>query len=109
MDARVPVVFGAVGDAGAGDALLIEGDAPAPAGRTAARFAATALHVAGCLCCLPRSAAGAALGALFLARARGEVPFFRRVVAVAADTDAVRAALADDPLAAGRFRLAEKD
>ncbi|MDE2573876.1 MAG: hypothetical protein KGL55_01045, partial [Rhodospirillales bacterium] len=59
----------------------------------------------GCACCLPRHGAAAALGALFLARARGEVPFFRRVLAVVRDAAAVRAALAGDVVTAARFRL----
>ena len=107
MDARVPVVFADAAAAGPEDALLIEGDAPAPAGRALARFAAGPLrwHAAGCACCVPRAAVAAALGRLYVARARGEVGYFRRVVAVVQDADAIRAALAEDRLAAGRFRL----
>jgi len=106
-DPRVPVVFGDLAAAGPDDGLLIEGEAPAPPGRAVARFASgpRPWHAAGCACCAPRAVAAAALGRLFLARARGEVPFFRRVVAVVRDPDAVRAALAADALAAGRFRL----
>jgi len=107
MDARVPVVFGELAAAGPEDGLLIEGDAPAPAGRAVARFTAGPLswHAPSCACCVPRAAAAAALGRLYLARARGEVAFFRRVVAVVNDPEAVRAALAEDRLAAGRYRL----
>jgi hypothetical protein len=106
-DARVPVVFADLAAAGPDDGLLIEGDAPAPLGRAVARFASgpRPWHAPGCFCCAPRAAAAAALGRLYLARARGEVPFFRRVVAVVKDPAAVRAALAEDTLAGGRFRL----
>jgi hypothetical protein len=47
------------------------------------------------------------LGRLFLARVRGELPWFRGVVAVTrseAGADAVRAALVDDVVTAARFR-----
>ena len=106
-DARLPVVFGDFSTAGPDDALLIEGEAPAPAGAAVARFAAgpRPWHAVGCACCVPRAAAAAALGRLYLARARGEVAFFRRVVAVVHDPGAVRAALAADALAAARFRI----
>jgi hypothetical protein len=107
IDARVPVVFGGLDAMGPDDALLIEGDAPAPAGRVVVRLsaAATPAHVAGCVCCVPRSAAGSALAGLFLARGRGDVAFFRRVLAVTTDEAAIRAALEDDMLASGWFRI----
>jgi hypothetical protein len=106
-DARLPVVFGDIAMAGPNDALLIEGDAPAPPGLAVARFSANPLrwHAVGCACCTPRAAVAAALGRLFLARARNEVAFYRRVIAVVSDPEAVRAAVAADALAAGRFRL----
>ncbi len=49
VDARVPVVFGAVGALMPDDALLIEGDAAAPEGRVVVRLTAEAKpeHVAG--------------------------------------------------------------
>lgn len=107
IDARVPVVFGSLDDAGPDDALLIDGDAPAPEGRVVARLAANdAPHLAaGCLCCVPRSQAGSALASLFLARGRGDVAYFRRVVAVTDDRATILAALDDDILASGWFRL----
>lgn len=98
-DARVPVLIGSEVDAGADDAVLAEG---------AAAWGALANHAADCACCAPRGAVAPELTALFLARARGEVPFFRRVVAVPADeagAAAMRAALRDDPFVSGRFRL----
>ena len=106
VDARVPVRFGSVADAAEGDAVLIEGDAPAP-GCPVVRFGTTD-HPAGCACCVPRSGAAQALSALFLARAKGETPFFRRVLAVAGPNGeaAVRAALQADAMVAGCFRLA---
>src|ERR1700685_3147588 len=87
IDARVPLVFDDMAAAGPDDGLLIEGDAPAPPGRAVARFASgpRRWHAAGCACCTPRAAAAAALGRLYLARARGEGAFFRPVVAVGDD------------------------
>ena len=109
LDARVPLVFGQVADAGPDDAVLTDGDAAAPQAATVLRLNIEAglptTHAPNCACCLPRQPAAAALGGLFLARARGEVPFFRRVVAVMADPAALRQAVATDPLVAGRFRL----
>ncbi len=106
IDARIPVIFGAIADAGPDDALLIEGDADAPADRVVVRLMADALpeHVAGCVCCVPRSAAGSALAGLFLARGRGDVAYFRRVFAVTSDPDAIAAAIEEDMLASGWFR-----
>ena len=97
--------------AGEGDALLVEGDArvdfwPLP---TAVRRSPA--HAAGCACCVPRSPAALALDRLFQARAKGEVPFFRRVLAVTSTPEgdmAVWAALRTDPLVSGRFRLDDR-
>ena len=106
IDARVPVVFGEIGDARPDDALLIEGDAPAPAGRIFVRLmgGAEPSHLTGCLCCVPRSAAGAALAGLFLARGRGDVAYFRRVFAVTVDPAAILRAIDEDMLASGWFK-----
>lgn len=106
IDARIPVVFGRIEEAGQEDALLIEGDGEAPPGRVVVRLAAEvgANHMAGCVCCVPRSAAGSALAGLFLARGRGDVGYFRRVMAVTADPAAIIAAIDDDLLASGWFR-----
>jgi hypothetical protein len=108
-DARIGVRFGAAEDAGPEDALLIEGDALAdrPA---VARFAVPvriATHPLGCTCCAPRGPVAEALGRLFLARARGELPWFRSVIAVthsAGGAEAVRAALTGDVVTTARFR-----
>jgi hypothetical protein len=105
---RVLVVFGAVDAALRDDALLIEGDAASPPGHAIARIAAGtafAAHPQGCLCCGARGTVAEALGRLYIARARGEVPFFRRVVAVVKDRAAFRATLTRDVLAAARFEL----
>jgi hypothetical protein len=108
-DERIPVRFGPLAAAEPHDALLIEGDAQA-AGAAVARFVMPARlggHPVGCACCAPRGPVATALGALFLARARGELKWFRSVVAVtrsAAGEAAVRAALVDDVVTAARFR-----
>ncbi len=108
VDARVPVVFGAMSDLRPDDALLIDGEAEAPEGAIVVRLAdpTTASHEQGCVCCVPRSAAGSALSGLFLARGRGDVAFFRRVLAVTPDPAAIQAAVEDDLVASSWFRLA---
>ena len=103
VDGRVPVVFGKIADARVDDAFLVEGDAEVPSGHPVARFIDLASHQASCACCWGRGAAATALGNIFLARARGETAYFRRVLAVVADVEATRAALARDPLVLGRF------
>ena len=108
-DVRIGVRFGAASDAGPDEALLIEGAGPAdrPA---VARFrlpVRISAHPLGCTCCAPRGPVAEALGRLFLARARGELPWFRAVVAVTrsdAGADAVRTALASDVVTVARFR-----
>ncbi len=114
-DPRIPLRFGGMAQAGAGAALLIEAaeGTPLPASPAGiARFVLPATaHLPGCACCLPRGPVAVALGRLFLARARGEVPFFDTVVAVVqgeAGAKAVRAALQDDVVTRARFRLADQ-
>jgi hypothetical protein len=108
IDARIPVVFGAIADARPDDALLIEGDEPAPEGRVVVRLIADAkpAHLAGCVCCVQRSQAGSALAGLFLARGRGDVAYFRRVLAVTQDQAGITEAIENDMLASGWFRQA---
>jgi len=110
IDARVPVRIAAPETATPQSALLIQGDRAALEGPATARFILpNSAHAIGCACCLPRGPVAEALSRLFQARARGDVGFFREVVAVPADADgaaAVRAALADDPFVAARFRAA---
>jgi hypothetical protein len=117
IDARVPVRLSPAGEPPADAAFLLEGDGKAPEGAgpsaPVARFTppAPSGHAIGCACCTPRGPVAEALGRLFLARARGEVGFFRSVIArpaSAAGEAAIRAALADDPLVSARFRLAEQ-
>jgi hypothetical protein len=110
-DDRVAVHFG---PAAADEAVLIEGDAGDACGRPVARFRlspALAGHAPGCACCAPRDPAAQALGRLFLARARGEVAWFRSVAVLAtpAGEAAVRAALAHDHVSSCRFRLTGPD
>ncbi len=110
-DERVPVRFGAPA---ADEAVLIEGVAGAPTGRAVAWFRLApglAGHFPGCACCVPRGPVAEALGRLFLARARGEVAWFRAVAVLAtpAGEAAVRAALAGDQIAAARYFLSVKD
>ena len=107
IDARVGVRLGTAAAAREGDALLVEGQLAAT-GAAVERFEVAVGHAAGCACCLPRSAAAAALDRLFQARARGAVPFFRQVLAVTATEAgdmAVFEALRTDPLVSARFRL----
>ena len=95
FDARVPVVFGRSQDAQEGDAVLT------------GELDGVPDHGAGCACCVARAPAAQALGDLFVHRARGTIPFFRRVLVDGdAAEAAVRAALQSDPVAAARFRLA---
>jgi hypothetical protein len=107
IDARVPVTIGEASEARQDTAWLIEGRGASPGCfELAARPTA---HPVGCTCCAPRGPVSDALNRLFLARARGEIPFFTRVIAVPASPTgeaAIRAALAEDPLASARFRLA---
>lgn len=95
-DGRVPVWTGDAGAAGPGDVVQPWSGEGAPA------------HAPGCICCRPRGALAAALARLFLARARGEIPFFSRVVvACTPEHDAaLAAALAADPVTLARFRFA---
>ncbi len=103
-----PGEAGSAGGSGRAGSAGASGKAGSAGGAHATFSVAEAPHPAGCACCLPRSEAAAALGRLFLARARGDVAFFRRVVAVTMTPQgeaAVRAAVAEDPLISGRFRL----
>jgi hypothetical protein len=110
LDARLPVRFGTLQTRAKDAALLLEGDAPVPPQVPVARFVLPpdGLHASGCPCCTPRGPVSGALGRLFLARARGETPFFRVVVAVplgARGYAAICSALEQDPLVSARYRL----
>jgi hypothetical protein len=113
LDARVPVIFGRLDQAGPGDAVLVEGEALlrhlASAGFQVEEVPREPGHAPGCVCCVPRCAAGRALAGLLQDRARGRVAFFTRVIAVTetpAGRAAVEAALAADPVASACFRPA---
>jgi hypothetical protein len=113
VDARIPVelvapagLAAALAD-GPPAALLVEAPPdPMPAGAVAqvSWDATVTSHAAACACCAGRSGVALALDRLFQARVRGGCAWFSRVVAVG-DAAAVRAALAEDALAAARFRL----
>lgn len=114
LDARIPVTLAAPGDAaGALDAaMLVEAGLAAPEAAFTERFdpAAHGLGCAdpGCVGCAPRAPAALALDRLFLARARGQAPFFRRVVVVSAPQRhaALAAMLREDAVVSARFRMA---
>lgn len=101
---RIPVVFG--GAAGPGDAVLVEeGMAYAGAGYMVGFSAGLPGHVTGCACCGGRTRVAEVLGRMFLDRARGETPFFGRVVVVAspAGEAAVREAVEGDMVVRARY------
>ncbi len=110
LDARIPVHFTPQAQAQAECAWLLQDDAPAPPDMPTARFhlpAVQADHPADCRCCQPRGPVVMALSGLFLARVRGEIGFFRHVIAITLNQqgeDAVKAALASDPFLLARFR-----
>ncbi len=107
-DQRIPVVFSGLDAAAATDAVLFEAPAQRFSGATAS-FGLGEMHPRNCVCCVGRGAAGRALGQLLHQRARGNVPFFQRVVVVYRSPEgraAVEQALAADPLASACFRLA---
>ena len=108
IDLRVPLLFGAAEDAAAGDALLIENEGVAPGHFLPAPLEFHSRHSPSCPCCQARNAAGRALASLLQARARGEVAFFRRVVAVTrtpAGRLEVEEAVRFDPVASACYRL----
>jgi hypothetical protein len=107
-DQRIPIVMGGVPHPD--DAALVEDGQNIPKTRYAMRFALAGSkpgHIAGCACCTPRGPAADALGAMFQARARGDAPFFKRVVILASPQGeaAIRAALTDDVVTRARYRL----
>jgi hypothetical protein len=109
-DPRIAVIFAPAASAGAGDAVLMEGEGAAPPGVPVARFgAARPGHLAGCACCAPRGAVATALHRLFVDQMRAGGAMFARVVVAAgpAGQAAVRRALEDDAFLAGRYWAAE--
>lgn len=98
VDARIPVVVGSAASAADDDVVLIEGRDFV--------FSPVA-HPVGCACCVARGPLAEAFSRLFLARVRGEIAYFRRVLAVTTTADgrkAVLDALAEDPMVSARFR-----
>ena len=112
IDPRIPVVFAGATQAAsmllADDAVLVEDGVlfvcPGPVGRFTLGAPA---HVIGCRCCAGRTAPAQALTAMFLARARGEGIFFRRVIAVVHDVGLVRGLLEDDVVVRARFQVVD--
>jgi hypothetical protein len=104
IDARIPVRFGVPSSEQA--AFLVEQGVTTQAA-PAMRFALPQTgHVPGCECCAPLGPIAAALRALFIARAKGDLPFFREIVVLAspAGEAAVRETLAADALLIAWFR-----
>ncbi len=109
VDARVPVVLAGFSEIGEGDAALVEGE-PRQVGDREGFVPVPGAHAPGCACCVARGPAAVALDRLFQRRARGEIGFFRRVVAVTATAEGdmeVWSALRNDPVASARFRLVD--
>ncbi len=114
-DARIPLTVLASAEAlqagldAAPAALLVQAPPSAmPTGAVAqASYDLALAHASACGCCGGRSALALALDRLFQARARGQCPWFTRVLALA-ETAEVEAALAsalrDDSLTVARFR-----
>ncbi len=105
---RIPVTFG---PASPGDALLIEGEATAPAGHHTTRFTLPPPafgHIAGCTCCTPRGPVATALIMMFRDRAVGNAPFFERIAVLAspAGNTAVHNAINSDLFLAAKFVIA---
>jgi hypothetical protein len=91
------------------DACLHEGRGADAPNQSWFRPPPPSAHAPGCACCPPRNPAGIAITALLFATARGQAPPFQRLVAITtsqAGADAVRHALAHDPVVKGRFRAA---
>ncbi len=102
LDARIAVTLAPAGP-GQPRALRIVAD-----GATAFDMDAETTHPAGCACCAVRGPLARALDHLFLARVRGELPFFRAMTIACADAAAretARQTIADDPVVSTRFRL----
>jgi hypothetical protein len=109
LDARIPVEFLADDALPPGKPAALVSEAPPPplpAGAVAGVSfeGGVTAHPAACACCQGRSPAAQALDRLFQARTRGACPWFDRVAVTPEAAEAVRAALAEDAVAAARFR-----
>lgn len=111
LDARIPVRFARCAEGAGESAWLAQDGVAVPGGVPVVWFRLPPSSLGnpwGCACCVPRGPVAEALGRLFLARARGEMAFFRNVRVVtrdAAGEAAVRDALAHDPVLSARYRL----
>ena len=111
-DPRIPVVFVGAAQAAsmllADDAVLIEDGLQIACTGPIGRFnLGRAAHMIGCRCCAGRTAPAQALTALFMARARGEGLFFKRVIVVVRDAGLVRGLLEADVMARARFKVVD--
>lgn len=111
IDARIPVIFvdpdHLAAAQRADDATLIEAGFAVPSGGYVSAFTlSAAAHALGCRCCAGRSPPAQGLVTMYLARARGECMFFRRVIAVVRDRALVRRLLEDDVTVRARFMVA---
>ena len=115
LDARIPLsplpdmtALQQALQAGPPAALLLPEGHPSLGGAVAtARFQPFASHAVACACCGGRSPVAQALDRLFLARMKGDAPWFDRVVALCPAEDsraALTAALRDDAVTVSRFR-----
>ncbi|MDQ1081127.1 hypothetical protein [Pseudoroseomonas cervicalis] len=112
LDARTPLRLADAASTPADAVVLAEDGAPLP-DRPALveRFAAPppGAHPIGCACCQPRNPVAIALDRLFLARTRGQAPWFSEIWVVLRTGDganAIEAALQTDSVTQARFRKA---
>ena len=114
LDSRIPVsaVAGAASLAetlGAGPPAALVSPLPLPtlpAGAVAAEATEAAPHPIACACCNGRArpALALALDRLFLARVRGTVPWFERVLVLGEAGATLADTLRDDAVTAARYR-----
>lgn len=112
-DARFPILLRArlaPAELAPGDLVLLDErvpQPPLPPGVTARRVAFAASHGASCACCGGHAPLARTLARLVVERARGEVPFFARLVAVSDATGraALRVAVRADPLVSSRYSV----
>lgn len=114
-DIRIPVRFGPLASLRPEEAVLAPSAIPMSAmpGHAVQTYEAPSAppgsHPVACACCVPRGPIASAMTRLFLARMRGEAPFFTAVLAADAYPGAeaaIREAIRRDPLVGSRFRAA---
>ena len=103
-DSRIPLRFGSLGSQAVGETVLLDADIGAPQLQMGGNA-----HPVGCMCCFRPSPEAGALARLFRRRATGQEAWFTGVLAVVNPSRqaAIRAALQNDPLVSGRFRLTD--